>query len=128
MSFKARFRKRIIALCSWSCVTFFSAAAAHANYYGAIAYSPATGAQGYSYDWSSKAAAEQRALKECKARGSGCQVAIWFRNACGAIAVGSSGWGSGWGATSAIAGAQAKKSCSGYSSDCEVIRWVCTTR
>ena len=53
---------------------------------------------------------------------------VWFRNACGALAVGADGYGSGWGSSRKSAEGQALQSCRRYSGGCAVIRWVCTTR
>jgi hypothetical protein len=70
-----------------------TAAAADDNF-GAIAFSSSSGATGYSYDYDSRDGAEERALQEC---GPGCKVVLWFKNACGALAVGEgSGYGTGW--------------------------------
>lgn len=98
------------------------------DYYGAIAYSTSTGAHGYSYDYDSRYDAEQRALNECYQYGGGCQVAIWFRNACGALAVGPNGWGADWHANRSGAESKAIARCSQYSYGCSIVRWVCTTR
>jgi hypothetical protein len=53
--------------------------------YGAIAYSSATGAHGYSFDYANRESAQARALSEC---GADCKIAVWFNNACAALAVG----------------------------------------
>lgn len=99
------------------------------NYYGAIAYSEQTGSHGYSYDYSSQRGAESSAVGECErySKSGDCQVLIWFRNACGALATASNGaYGSGWGVNRGVAEQYALQSCG--SSGCRVIRWVCTTR
>ena len=98
---------------------------ARADYYGAIAYSTGNGAVGYSYDYGSRYAAEARALNEC---GGGCFIATWFRNACGALAVGQNGWGADWGNSRAEAESKALNACYRYTGGCYVKRWVCTTR
>ena len=107
-----------------------SAGAAQArDYYGAIAYSPSTGAYGYSYDHPSRADAEARALAECGNRASDCQLPLWFRNACGALASGGNGgWGTGWGTSRGLAEGYALSTCRQHTSGCSVIAWVCTTR
>lgn len=106
-----------------------SGAAYARDNYGAIAYSPSTGAHGYSYDYASRAVAERKALAECRKHARDCQVPLWFRNACGALAVGNGGgWGTGWGSNRALAERYALQSCSQYTKGCSVIRWVCTTR
>jgi serine/threonine-protein kinase len=54
---------------------------------------------------------------------------IWFRNACGAMAVSSDGaWGSNWGEDEATAEKKALDGCGQYAKDCQIVRWVCTTR
>ena len=64
------------------------------NNYGAIAYSPSTHAIGWSYDYGSRAAAEDAALVNCRKQANDC-VTHWFYNACAALAVGSAGYGMG---------------------------------
>ena len=98
------------------------------EYYGAIAYSPSKRAHGWSYDYPSRRDAERRALVLCERHADDCIVPVWFRNACGALAVGDDGYGSGWGSSRKSAEAQAIQSCRRYSGHCAVIRWVCTSR
>ncbi len=119
-----QFLKRFI----WSLgfLLLSSVSAEARDYYGAIAYSPSTHLYGYSYDHEYRSAAEDAAMNYC---GQGdCSVAIWFRNACGALAIGSSGYGSGWGSNRSRAEAEALNSCRGYSDNCQIQQWVCTTR
>jgi hypothetical protein len=98
------------------------------NLFGSIYFSQSTGTHGYSYDYSTQNEAEQRALKECRsAGGKDCVRAIWFRNACGALAVGDgNGWGSHWGENRTGAKNKAMKTCRGNASSCKIIRLVCT--
>lgn len=104
-------------------------AAVARDYYGAIAYSQSTRSHGYSYDFDSRGRAERRAYNECAQYGGGCRIAVWFKNACGALAVGrDGGWGSGWHRTRRGAQYNALRSCRSVSRGCRVIRWVCTTR
>jgi hypothetical protein len=78
--------------------------------YGAIAYSPASGAYGYSDNYGSKTLADNRALSECGR--SDCVVASWFYNNCGAVAVSGSGsWAGGHGETKASAISDAENEC-----------------
>jgi hypothetical protein len=98
------------------------------EYYGAIAYSPSTRAHGWSYDYASRSDAKRRALDQCNRHADDCVVPVWFRNACGALAVGADGYGSGWGASRKLAETYAIQSCGRYSASCAVIRWVCTTK
>jgi uncharacterized protein DUF4189 len=98
------------------------------QYYGAIAYSPTNRAHGWAFDYPSRSAAERRALAQCGRHAKDCTVPVWFRNACGALAVGLDGYGSGWGSSRRSAEGQAVQSCRRYSGGCAVIRWVCTSR
>lgn len=99
------------------------------DYYGAIAYSPDMRAYGYSYDSRSRAHAEKTAMARCRSYGGGCRVVTWFRNACGALAIGDDGgYGGAWAGSRAAAERSALRTCAGSSSDCTVVRWACTTR
>ncbi|WP_285493564.1 DUF4189 domain-containing protein [Actinomadura sp. NBRC 104425] len=92
-------------------------------YYGAIAVAP-NGAIGKSWDYSSAAAARQRALNECPA--SGCKVLTTFVNGCGAVAYNPNTnkyWG-GSGKTRSAAQKDAIANAGGG----RWITWVCTTR
>lgn len=104
------------------------AAAFAQDYFGAIAYSPSTGSQGWSYDHNSRDAAETRALSECRKHANDCRALVWFKNACGALATGPKGYGTGWGDTQSLADSYAMKVCGQHSSGCSVKRRVCTTR
>jgi serine/threonine-protein kinase len=97
-------------------------------HYGAIAYSPSTRAHGWSYNYTSRREAEQRALARCRRYADDCVLPVWFRNACGALAVGADGYGSGWGSSRKLAEGYAVQSCSRYSGGCTVVRWVCTIK
>jgi serine/threonine-protein kinase len=73
--------------------------------YGAIAYSPATGKYGYSYNCDSLAEAERIALRNCRA--SDATVKVWVENGWAALAVNNNGaYGWGW-STSSLADAEA---------------------
>ena len=102
-------------------------AMAVADSYGAIAYSPTTRADGWSHAFSTRADAERRALRECSGRARDCRVAIWFKNACGSLAVGrNGGWGSGWGSDRRRAELEAIGVCNQNTGGCRVARWVCS--
>lgn len=96
--------------------------------YGAIYFSQVTGAQGYSFDYSQQQQAQQRALNEClNAGGTDCVRATWFKNACGALAVGNNnGWGAHWGNNRNGAEFNALKTCRQNTGGCKIVRWVCT--
>jgi len=99
--------------------------------YGAMAYSPGTGAYGYVYDLGSRSEAESGALAQCAGRTSGgdCKVLLWFKNSCGAIATATNGaYGSGWGESRALAEQNAVTSCSRNASNCQPLAWACTSR
>ena len=81
-----------------------------ANRFGAIAYSPSTGVHGLSNDLGSQEEAEKAALNSCAQRARDCKVPLWFRNACGALAVGPNGFGTGWGVDQGVAESYALKS------------------
>ena len=107
----------------------FSGAASARDYYGAISYSKTTRSLGYVYDMESQDEAESAALIACSDFASDCEPMIWFRNACGAMAVSSEGaWGSNWGEDEATAEKKALAGCGQYAKDCQIVRWVCTTR
>jgi hypothetical protein len=57
------------------------------NYFGAIAVDPATRAYGFWYDVGTRANAESRALRQCRARSSRntCRGIVWVRNGCAAV-------------------------------------------
>ncbi len=99
---------------------------AAADNYGAIAYSPSTGANGYSYNYGSQGAAESSAMSRCNAMD--CKIVIWFRDACGALAVGSSGYGSSWATTRASAEQGAIAECGKFTGGCATAAWACTSR
>jgi hypothetical protein len=95
--------------------------------YGAIAYSSSTGRYGYSYDGGSRSEAEDYARSKC-GRGD-CAIKVWFKNACGALAVGRRG-GAGWGWSSSRESAEsvALNECQSRTSGCNMRTWACTTR
>jgi serine/threonine-protein kinase len=73
---------------------FIAAAPAAAEQYLAIAFSQSSGAYGYYHRAASRDRAEEGALQEC---GPGCEVVIWARDACAALAVGrGNGYGTFW--------------------------------
>jgi len=100
-----------------------------ADKFGAIAFSQKTGAHGFSYDYQSQGAAQNRAMVECDQYGPGCRIASWFKNGCGALAVGTgNGWGAEWGNTRAEAERLALQRCRSHTGRCQIKRWVCTAR
>jgi hypothetical protein len=105
----------------------FAAAQAQDNY-GAIAYSSSTGNWGYSYDYGSRAQAENSALRRCGR--DDCEIKVWFKNSCGAMAKASNG-ALGWSyAASSRAEAEslALSECEARGSNCRIVCWACTSR
>jgi len=99
--------------------------------FGAIAFSPSTGAYGYSFDYSSRNEAERRAIAECKARDGGgdCATEIWFYDNCAALAVGAStARHAAYAADKAAASRRALEACKGRNGGaaCEIKASVCS--
>jgi len=95
--------------------------------YGAIAYGRASKAWGASYHWESQSKAESVAMQKCKENGDDCEVMVWFKGQCGAVAAGEGTdafWGLGGSAAQARAQAQSKceegggKGCEIEASEC----------
>ncbi|WP_455271176.1 DUF4189 domain-containing protein [Rhizobium herbae] len=103
-----------------------SATMAYADSFGAISLSPATGATGWSHDYSTRWEAEEVAQSHCYRNAGDCRVAIWFKNGCGAVARGPDGWGANWAAGSRRAQRAALASCANHSDSCRIIRWQCS--
>jgi len=123
----ARPRRAMVATLSPLLALTLGSTAALADYYGAIAFSQDSGSVGYSYDYPTQSAAEQRAMRECA--DSDCMVVVWFRNACGALAIGDgNGYGTGWAVSRADAEQIALSNCSQYADNCDNNTWACTTR
>ena len=102
------------------------AAVAQDNQYGAIAYSPSTRAIGLSSDQPSREEAARVALALCGK--SDCRFAAWFRNGCGALAIGEGGgWGTGVGTSQIYAERYALEVCSDYAMRCRIQHQVCVT-
>ncbi|MEA5489043.1 MULTISPECIES: DUF4189 domain-containing protein [Pseudanabaena] len=103
-----------------------------AQSFGAIARSPSTQDKGYSWNYRTRAAAENRALSECESRNApgDCEVMVWARNACMSIAEGSNGAaGTAWATRSRQAEATARKVCRDYDGvNCKVTRTICLPR
>jgi serine/threonine-protein kinase len=108
----------------------FVGVAAAASNYGSIAYSPETGAVGYSFDHADKQNAINAALNGCYENAEDCVTATTFWNgACGAVAVGENGgWGSGTGSDQYTAQDNATLSCQKRDNNCTVRRFQCTRR
>jgi serine/threonine-protein kinase len=98
------------------------------EYFGAIAYSPKSGAHGWAKDHPTQAAAEKAALEACRKHADDCLPALWFKNACGALVVNPKGryyWG--WGTTQKLADREATKACRKHGKGCKVTVRACTS-
>jgi hypothetical protein len=110
-------------------IMLMSGVASAQNKFGSIYFSQNDGARGWSTDYNSQNGAEDRAYNECVgAGGRDCVRATWFRNACGALAVGDgNGWGSHWAETRIRAEGNALRTCRQNARNCEVVESVCTS-
>ncbi|MCP2277603.1 DUF4189 domain-containing protein [Nocardia amikacinitolerans] len=98
-------------------------AAADQDKWGAIAYSPSTGATGGARNYSTKARAERAAVDTCDK--SDCRVMLNFVNKCGAVARASdNSWSWGRGPTRADATANAIGAATGRNP--QIKQSVCT--
>jgi hypothetical protein len=111
-----------------TCTPGTSTPSAPAASYGAIAYGRTSRAWGYSYHWGSRAKAENVAMQKCAQKGNDCEVVVWFKRKCGAVASGegtSAFWG--LGNSDGQARAEAKNKCvSDSGKDCEVQVSACS--
>jgi len=105
--------------------------AATGDLYGSIAFSQLDGG-GYAFGiaWNAlgREAARRSAVEECGRRGGGggCSEAGWFRNACGAIAIGdANGYGTGWGENTGEAESSALSRCRSANANCRVAMSRC---
>ena len=119
-------KTRLLALTAFAAVVLASSPAA-AQHWGAIAFSPSTGATGYTWENVTEVDAELRALQFCEQNASDCETAVTFRNGCGAVAWGDNGgWGS-WRDTDQESARQgAMNECSMRDDGCEIVRWQCS--
>ena len=93
--------------------------------HGSIAFSQDEGggyAWGIAWSFDSSAGAQVEALGQCRAHGgTRCAEVGWFREACGALALGDdNGYGTGWGATTAEAERDALAQCRVSDDDCRI--------
>ena len=107
-------------------LTLTTPSAAGHDYWGALAYSSATGSYGFAYDYSTKAEAINHAVGKCAARD--CHAVVWFHNGCGAFARGPHAWGWGIGDNRHAAEETALAECRKVGGGCQIVEWACTTR
>lgn len=87
-------KARIAALCLLTAFVTASGIALADDDYGAIAYSKETQRYGYTTHQRSRERAEDRAIELCDR--DDCEVKVWFRDTCAALATGSHGQVTGW--------------------------------
>lgn len=116
----------LVASIGFAAVSAPVAALAQQKLYGAIAYSQQAARYGWATDFATQEEAETAAMNQCYNYGSDCQ-ALWFMNACGALAIGrDGGWGMNWGENSRQAENKAIAQCNGVSNNCAVEFTKCT--
>jgi hypothetical protein len=95
--------------------------------YAAIAYSPATGKYGNSYNYTTLAEAQRRALSHCPAKDA--RVVVWSKNGYCALATGKDGlYGWGYGSTAKEAQTHAMAECKKRTTDCHILQTVYSGR
>ena len=99
--------------------------------YGSIAYSPADGRSGYSYNYGSEGEAVRVAMGHCRnGGGRDCRTAVWVSNGCGAVAIAGSNrnFVAANGKYRPEAEAHALALCRhSYGRSCTIKVWVCTS-
>ncbi|MCX6550773.1 MAG: DUF4189 domain-containing protein [Acidobacteria bacterium] len=100
---------------------------ASADVWGAIAYSKADKAYGYSFELDDEATARKVALDKCRKYGNACVVETAFKSACGAVAAGGSQVAWGIDRTRQAAEQRALAECARLGAKgCEIQTWVCS--
>ena len=102
-----------------------------AENYGAITFDMKTNGYGTSWDESTQAAADQKAMQQCLAVSEGCQFVGRFFGNCGAFATGKNQvWGFGYGASRQIAEKAAISYCNQQAAGagCRVRVWGCNSK
>ena len=116
---------RLVFLLLAGVLALVSVPASAQNRYGSIVFSQESGggyAAGMAWSFDSRSAARDRAIGECRGRGGrNCSEIVWFRDACGALAIGdNNGYGSGWGTSTSIAENYAMSSCRSANRNCRI--------
>jgi len=97
--------------------------------YGAISYSPSTGATGYSYGFATQAEAMANANGYCN-RGD-CRTVVWVQGGCAAVATSEDNSRLGWGYDNSRFAAQSRairgcKAGIGSAAKCAIRAWTCS--
>ena len=95
------------------------------DFYGAIAYSKATGRFGSSWNQVSRENAENEAMTSCGR--ADCRVRLWFQNGCGGLAVANNG-GHAWNLGRSLYEAKLLTSnrCTSKHGSCKLVCSVCS--
>ena len=98
--------------------------------YGSIVFSQESGGGwtwGMAWSYDSQRGATARAMDECRSRGgTNCRRVGWFRDACGALAIGDrNGYGANWGSSSSEAEERAIELCRNANRNCRVAASRC---
>jgi serine/threonine-protein kinase len=97
------------------------------TYFGAISFSPSSGASGWGYDFRSSDDAAEAALRNCGRYAEDCELITWFKNGCGALAANSDAFVGAWSNSKDDAQRRAMQRCNISGRGCAIVRWVCTT-
>lgn len=121
------FLKSILSATTTACLLLGAVPVTAQDLYAAIAIGRHNGAVGYQTNARSRAAAERGAYNACiQYGGRGCQVVVWVRNACGALASGDRvGYGYGYHTLSRQAQNRALAECRARTSNCQLRAVVC---
>lgn len=117
---------RLLAVLAMGLVAAMASMQAQAqNRYGSIAFSQQPdGGYKWGITWNSRSreGAESQAITGCRGEGGrSCTEIYWFRNTCGALAIGGgNGWGTGAGATAVDAQRGALAKCRTRNRDCQI--------
>jgi predicted secreted Zn-dependent protease len=94
------------------------------NHFQAIAFSPSSGAFGFSFNQSTQAEAEALAISYCKK--SDCKSVIWSRDTCASLAVGDrNAYGTAWQKERKAAETQALANCRKFGKNCKIRTTTC---
>src|SRR5205807_10452956 len=114
---------RVAAAAAAAVLAAAPASARAGDKYAAIAYSPSSGAYGYSVGFATRTGAEKEALAQCK--GDDAQVLVWARNGWCCLAVGDdNAYGYSWADNEDYAKKLALSECRKQTSNCKVVLTV----
>lgn len=105
-----------------------ASAGASAQNFGAIGFSPSSGALGWGFDYPTRQGAEDAAMQNCRKYAPDCKIAVSFENGCAAIAMGDTGYGSASSSGLAKAERQTLIACRSETKNCAILRWICTSK